>query len=112
MWIIYIFKTIFQKIWYFLWHWYVGGFGFVYRYFMFVMRSLDREWALFVTIRYLFKPLYQDYSFAGYFFGIGFRLGRAILGSIIYFIITVVFIFIYLVWCGIIPFLIFKILKS
>ncbi|HRZ29608.1 MAG TPA: hypothetical protein P5052_02510 [Candidatus Paceibacterota bacterium] len=64
---------------------------------MFVMRSLDREWALLSTIKYLFKPLYQDYSFAGYFIGIGFRLLRSFVGSIIYLIVTLVFVFMYLV---------------
>jgi hypothetical protein len=37
---------------------------------------------------------------------------RSFVGSIIYLIVTLVFVFMYLVWCGVIPLLIFKFLKS
>jgi len=108
MWLVYILKTIGLKIVLFLKHWYIDGFWFAYKNYMFVMRMLDREWALFVTVKHLFKPLYQDYSFAGYFIGIGFRIVRSIMAFFIYLVITVIFIFLYLVWCGILPVLVFK----
>ena len=111
MWIWYIVKTIFRKVGLFFKHWYVDGFWFVYRYYTYIIKMLDREWALFVTIKYLFKPLYQDYSFAGYFIGVGFRIARSFIAFLIYLFVTLIFIFIYLVWCGVLPILVLKTLN-
>jgi len=111
MWIIYLFKTIFKNIALFFKHWYVDGFWFVYRYYIYIIKMLDREWALIATVRYLFKPLYQDYSFAGYFIGVGFRIARSFVGALLYLFVTLIFMFIYIAWCGILPALVLKTLN-
>jgi len=49
------------------------------------------------TVKHLFKPLYQDYSFAGYFIGVGFRIVRSIVGLFIYAFVTLIFLAIYIV---------------
>ena len=112
MWIWYVIKTIFKEIGLFFKHWYVDGFLFIYRYFIHIIKILDREWALFVTIKYLFKPLYQDYSFAGYFIGVGFRILRSFVAALIYLFVTLAFLFIYLAWCSVLPILVLKTLNK
>lgn len=112
MWLLYTIEAIAQKIILFFKHWYVDGFWFVYHYYIYIIKMLDREWALAVTVKYLFKPLYQDYSFAGYFIGVGFRIARSFFGAIIYLFVTLVFLFIYLAWCSILPILFLKSLNK
>jgi len=42
--------------------------------------AFESAWATLITLRYFFKPLYQDYSITGRIIGPLFRLGRIIIG--------------------------------
>jgi hypothetical protein len=66
---------------------------------------------LFTTVKNLFRPLYQDYSFAGYFIGIGFRITRSLFAAFIYAAVTFVFAFLFFLWAMVLPSLIFKTFK-
>jgi hypothetical protein len=89
-------------------HWYLGGFfAFVHRCVL-VITSLDQTFALRVTMRNLFKPLYQDYTMLGIILGFVFRPLRLIAGGIVYAVIVLVFVALYAVWAAIPLFLIVK----
>lgn len=63
-----------------------------------ILEVLDRRLALRITLRYLFKPLYQDYTILGYILGFVFRSGRILIASILYLIIVLAATAIYLAW--------------
>ncbi len=70
-----------------------------------IILKIKKIFAVKVNLRYLFTPLYQDYTIRGYAIGIPARIIRVILGIIVYLIIISMFLFIYLFWASI-PFLI------
>lgn len=78
--------------WYILaWHYYWGSVaGFI--------AVFDRTIALRVTARYLFRPLYQDYSLFGYLFGVCARMIRLLIGLVVYGVIMVSAIVLYSLW--------------
>ncbi len=82
----------------FLNHWYVGGFRRATHWTLLFLERLDRTLALRVTLRYFFRPLYQDYSFVGYFFGFLFRIFRALVAFVIYAAVIACAVALYLVW--------------
>jgi len=86
----------------FLRHWYVDGFLWVSSKALGILEALDRRLALKITLRYFFKPLYQDYTPVGYLLGVFFRFWRIIFASIIYAIILVIGIAVYITW-GLVP---------
>ena len=94
----YIISRFFYRIAEFLRHWYVVG---TYRYADFVMgvlRRMDRTLAWRITLNYLFKPLYGDYSALGYVMGFVFRLFRLFVGGVVYIIAFVAALFVYVLW--------------
>lgn len=105
----YIISRFFYRIAEFLRHWYVVG---TYRYSDFVMsglRRMDRTLAWRITLKYLFKPLYGDYSALGYVMGFMFRLMRLLVGGVIYLVVFVVALFVYLLWLLLPAYLVVKI---
>jgi hypothetical protein len=105
----YFLNRFFSQIVNFLKHWYVNSFYFFSHFLVSVLENLDRFFALKVTFKHLFQPLYQDRTFIGYTLGFFFRLLRIILSLIIYTIINIVMVLIYTIWLLIPPFIIFKI---
>ena len=104
----YIISRFFYRIVEFLRHWYVTG---TYKYADFVMaalRRMDRTLAWRITLKYLFKPLYGDYSALGYVMGFVFRLFRLFVGAIIYLVVFVVALFVYFLWLSLPAYLIVK----
>jgi hypothetical protein len=84
----------------FLYDWYVGGFKiFVHTVFN-IFESLDRVFALKITLRYMFRPLYQDRSAVGYILGFLFRLARALAGALFYAALWIIFAGVYAVWAA------------
>jgi hypothetical protein len=60
--------------------------------------QIDYVFALKITLRNIFKPLYKDYSFIGHILGFIFRLTRIILSSLIYTVLFIIAAAIYLLW--------------
>jgi|SRR3989344_3214752 len=89
-------------------HWYLGGFfAFAHRCIL-VITGLDQTFALKVTMRNLFMPLYQDYTMLGIILGFVFRPLRLIAGGTVYAVIILVFAALYAVWAAIPLFLTVK----
>lgn len=106
--LVYLVQRFFYRIYEFLRHWYIGGLSAVFHQTLSLLELLDRKFALKITVRYLFRPLYQDYTILGYILGFIFRSIRVIAASFLYFLIILLASAVYLVWAAIIPYLIFK----
>ncbi|MDP3052339.1 MAG: hypothetical protein Q8N22_00025 [bacterium] len=94
----------------FLRHWYKDGFFFFFRRLINFLERLDRYFALRVTFRYLFQPLYQNYTFVGYVLGFIFRGVRLAAGGFIYLLIILAWFGLYLTWAAIPLGIIYKII--
>ena len=95
---VYLAQRFAWRIFSWLEHWYAGGFRRAMHWTLLALERLDRKLALRVTLRYFFRPLYQDYSFVGYFFGFIFRSVRILAGLMVYAVVIAAAIVLYLVW--------------
>jgi len=98
--IFYIIDAFFSQIFDFFRYWYKNGFIQIGQTAVSVLNNLDRYFAVKVSIKNLFEPLYQDRSAIGYVLGFVFRLIRIILGAIIYLAVILFFSLVYLIWAA------------
>ena len=89
-------------------HWYFDGLFLFLRTFVKTLSFLDRIFALRVSFKNIFKPMYQDNSFIGYVMGFSFRSLRIITALISYSFIAFLFLVAYLIWAAILPYLLLK----
>src|SRR3989344_697158 len=82
--LIYLVTRLFTVIGRALGHWYGDGFVAIIAWLVNTLEKFDQRLALRVTVRYFFKPLYQDYTAVGYVFGFIFRSIRILLAILIY----------------------------
>ena len=95
---IYLAKRFFYRIVEFLRHWYVKSLRYYSNFSLNQFERLDRFFALKITLKNLFQPLYKDYSPIGYILGFGFRVSRVFAASVVYLLILLILVFLYLVW--------------
>jgi hypothetical protein len=107
----YLFNRFFYRLGEFLHHWYRGGFFFFFHRLVNLLERLDRFFALKINLRYLFKPLYQQYTFLGYVFGFIFRGIRIAIAGFIYGLVVLMFLVLYSAWALIPIFILIKILS-
>jgi hypothetical protein len=105
----YLVNRFFARLIDFFDHWYKDGFVLFSREFVNFLESLDRYFAFRVTLRYLFKPLYQNYTFIGYILGFIFRGARLIGASFVYLLVILTGLILYLIWISIPVVIIYKI---
>jgi len=108
--VIYLIELFFHRLKEFLRHWYVKSFRIYSNRVVSFLEQLDRFFALKITLRHLFHPLYQDYSLIGYILGFIFRIIRVVGAVVFYGIVIVMAVLVYLFWLIIPVFLIYKIL--
>jgi len=94
----YLIQRFFYRIIDFFHHWYVDGSRVIGHKFISTLEDMDQTFALKITFRYFFQPLYRDFSVIGRILGIIFRFWRIVLGGMVYFFITVLFLIFYLAW--------------
>jgi len=68
---------------------------------MATMRSVDQSFAVAITLRHFFEPLYKDYSIVGRILGIFFRTFRVVIGGIFYLFLAALFGVVYIIWIAI-----------
>ncbi|HDH31180.1 MAG TPA: hypothetical protein ENH26_00150 [Candidatus Wolfebacteria bacterium] len=108
----YLFNRSIYRITEFFRHWYIKSF-FIYSHFVVSqLEKLDRFLAFKITLRYLFKPLYQDYSFLGYILGFIFRVARLIFGGIVYAVIFAIAVAVYIIWLAIPVYIVYQIISN
>lgn len=108
--LVYLGNRFFYRFREFLRHWYKDGFFFFSRRLIDFLERLDRYFALRITFRHLFKPLYQNYTFIGYFLGFLFRSARLIAAGLIYGLLILIGLAFYLFWAFIPLGIIYKII--
>ena len=108
--LIYIVQQFFLRIYDFFYHWYVEGVRFLWGRFRLISGSMERSFAIRVTFRHLFEPLYKDYSIIGHILGPIFRTGRVLIGGFFYLLIVGVFLIITAAWVAIPLFIIANII--
>ncbi|KKQ21870.1 hypothetical protein A2999_01985 [Candidatus Wolfebacteria bacterium RIFCSPLOWO2_01_FULL_38_11] len=104
--IIYLFNRFFFRIKEFFRHWYIKSFFFYTHAVISFFEKLDRFFALKITFRFLFQPLYADRSAIGYILGFIFRSIRIIIASFVYLAVFFIAIIVYVFWM-LIPIIIF-----
>lgn len=102
----YLIHRFFYRLGDFFHHWYVDGSRqFIHRFVSFLER-LDRTLAIRITFRYLFQPLYKDYTAIGRILGFIFRSVRILIGAAVYAFFAALFLAIYAAWLLLPPLLI------
>lgn len=91
----YLIGRAFYRIKLFIFDWYVGSFRLISRNMINRLERLDRTWALLITFKNMFQPLYQDRTFIGRILGFIFRFIRIVIGLVLYVLIIVLAILIY-----------------
>lgn len=104
--VIYIIYRAFYRLGDFFHNWYVHGSRNLAHFFLSVFERFDRVFAVRITLRYFFHPLYKDYSIIGRILGIIFRSGRILIGVSFYVLLAVIFLAIYVAWFSVPPTLI------
>ncbi len=103
--VIYVLHRLFFRIADFFHHWYVDGSRVVMHRFMSILEQLDRTFAVRVTFRYFFQPLYKDYTVVGRILGVIFRSGRMLIGGTVYLFLAAAFLVVLAAWFLLPPFL-------
>jgi len=93
-------------------HWYRNGTRFFWKRFVDITVSLEGTFAVILTVRHLFEPLYQDKTIIGYILGFIFRTLRAAIGAITYVFVTAIIFAIYLLWLAMPAYAIYKVLSG
>ena len=107
--LVYIVWRVLYRIKEFFHHWYVHSFNVYGHAVIGFLERLDRVFAFAITIKYFGKPLYQDRTVVGYILGFVFRSGRIIIGAVVYFFVIVTAVVVYLVWCAVHVYVIWRI---
>lgn len=96
--VLYVSTRFLNRLTQFLRDWYVGSFLVLVHRALSILESLDQTFALKVTLRHIFEPLYQDRSFMGHILGFVFRTIRVVIASVTYAVIVLIFAAIYVIW--------------
>ena len=88
-------------------HWYVDGSRVIAHRFISTLEVADQTFAVKITLRYFFQPLYRDYSVIGRVLGVIFRSGRILIGAAVYAAIASLFLIFYLAWLAVPPAVLF-----
>ena len=93
-------------------HWYIDGSRALAHAYILQLEKMDQTWALYVTLRHFFEPLYGDYSIIGRILGVIFRTGRILIAGIIYLAVSILFGIIYLAWAGLPVYLLYQVVRN
>lgn len=108
----YLAKNLASTVLLFFKHWYVDGFNATYGKALGIIRRLEKSLAIKINLRFLFRPLYQEYNIYGYVMGFLFRSLRVITGLFGYLVIVAVAIAAYIIWAMVPLFAIYKIVSG
>lgn len=105
--LVYLAHRPFYRLVDFFHHWYVDGPRYFAHGFISFLERLDQTLAIRITFRYLFQPLYKDYTIIGRILGFIFRSIRIAIGLAVYLFFSIVFIVFYLAWVSVPPVILF-----
>lgn len=104
----YLANRFFCRLFDFFHHWYADGSRVFFNYFISRLERMDQTFAVRVTLRYFFQPLYKDYTIVGRILGVVFRSARLLIGAAVYLAAALVFAACYLIWLSVPILLIFS----
>ncbi len=110
--VIYLARRFLYRFVDFFHHWYVDGSRAIGRHFMTTITAADQSFAVAITLRHFFEPLYKDYSPVGRIMGVVFRTFRVIIGGAAYLVISLIYALVYLAWLSIPAIIIFYVAKN
>ncbi|OGY69661.1 MAG: hypothetical protein A2586_01520 [Candidatus Harrisonbacteria bacterium RIFOXYD1_FULL_40_9] len=110
--LLYLFRQGFYRFIEFWIHWYRNGFSFVAYGVMRILRRFDQYFAMRITLRNFFEPLYRDYTAIGYILGFVLRSVRVLAASFFYALLIIGAAFLYLFWASIPLYVILKIIEG
>jgi len=110
--VVYLVDRFFYRIFDFFHHWYVDGSRFFGRKFIGILTGLDKTFAVRVTLKHFFEPLYKDYTIIGRIMGAIFRTFRVFIGSVVYLVVAIIAIAVYLVWLAIPAVVLWRIIQG
>jgi hypothetical protein len=110
--VVYLARRLLYRFLDFFHHWYVDGSYVIGRRFMATLTAADQSFAVAITLRHFFEPLYKDYSIIGRILGIIFRSVRVAIGGVCYLILAGAFALAYLIWIAIPAIIIFYVAKN
>lgn len=99
--VVYLARRFVYRFLDFFHHWYIDGSRAFGRRFMGTLTVADQSFAVAITFRHFFEPLYKDYTVIGRIMGFFFRSARILIGGVFYIILTFAFAAIYLIWLAI-----------
>ncbi|MCX6788343.1 MAG: hypothetical protein WCO21_02875 [bacterium] len=94
----YVIWRFFYRIGDFLRHWYVRSPHMYMEFVIGILRRMDNTLAWRITLKYIFKPLYGDYSLIGHILGFIFRFSRLLIGGVVYLFVFALAALAYLLW--------------
>lgn len=97
----YLIQRFLFRIGGFFHHWYIDGSRAIGNQYMLTLTAVDQAFAIRITLRHFFEPLYKDYSIIGRILGVIFRTGRILIGGAVYVLVTLAFAIVYIIWIGI-----------
>lgn len=100
---VYLISRFFYRLWDFFHHWYVDAPRQIHHRIMNIFEGFDQVFAVRITLKYFFAPLYGDYTAMGHILGVLFRTGRIMIGSVLFLALAACAATIYLVWVLIPP---------
>jgi len=109
---VYLLKNLFLDVFLFFKHWYWDSFQLIYGKALGIIRGMERRLAVRINVRFIFKPLYQEYNIYGYVLGFLYRTFRIIIGSIGYLLIMALATLAYILWAALPVFVVYKIFKT
>ncbi len=98
---IYLIDRFVYRIVDFFHHWYVDGSRAIAHRFVNALAAADTAFAVEITLRHFFEPLYRDYSPVGRVVGVIFRSGRIAIGVAAYAVLAAIFLALYVAWLAI-----------
>lgn len=102
----YLLYRFFYRIYEFFHHWYFDSSKAFLNWLVDFFQTLDQTFALGVTAKHFFQPLYKDYTAVGRILGVIFRSGRIIVAVATYVFLGICFFAAYFLWLAIPQFLI------
>jgi hypothetical protein len=110
--LVYILTHLGKRVVDFFHHWYIDAFIIATHWAYNLLERLDRIFALRITAKNWFQPLYQDYTVIGYMWGFVFRTFRIIMGIVVYVFFIVASLALYLFWAAVPLFVIYQIVAN
>lgn len=110
--LLYITTHLGRRISDFFRHWYVDGFFRAMDWALSGLERLDKRFAVRITAKNWFQPLYQDYTIIGYVWGFIFRTVRIFVGLSVYLAFVIFAASLFSAWAALPVFVIYQIFTN